>query len=54
MVFCITWLSVISALYCFAGADKIVSTPCRVECLVGFRIKMIVLGSEHSIAITGE
>eukprot|EP00268_Persea_americana_P052753 TRINITY_DN5926_c1_g1_i2.p1 TRINITY_DN5926_c1_g1~~TRINITY_DN5926_c1_g1_i2.p1 ORF type:complete len:427 (+),score=78.22 TRINITY_DN5926_c1_g1_i2:188-1468(+) len=35
-------------------ADKIVSTPCRVECLVGFRIKMIVLGSEHSIAITDE
>ncbi|XP_058089616.1 ultraviolet-B receptor UVR8 isoform X3 [Magnolia sinica] len=36
------------------GAEKIVSTPRRLDCLDGFHIKMVSLGSEHSFAITDE
>ncbi|XP_058089618.1 ultraviolet-B receptor UVR8 isoform X5 [Magnolia sinica] len=39
---------------CFVGAEKIVSTPRRLDCLDGFHIKMVSLGSEHSFAITDE
>ncbi|CAO2149163.1 unnamed protein product [Urochloa humidicola] len=36
------------------GAGKIVSTPTKVDCLTDFRVKMVALGSEHSIAVTDE
>jgi hypothetical protein len=36
------------------GAGKVVSTPTKVDCLTDFRIKMVALGSEHSIAVTGD
>ncbi|KAJ0976031.1 hypothetical protein J5N97_017996 [Dioscorea zingiberensis] len=35
-------------------ADSIVSTPTRVDCLVGIKVSKVALGSEHSIAITDE
>ncbi|KAF9599820.1 hypothetical protein IFM89_001766 [Coptis chinensis] len=38
----------------FSGAAKIVPSPSIVDCLNGVQIKMIALGSEHSIAITDE
>ncbi|WOL09445.1 ultraviolet-B receptor UVR8 [Canna indica] len=34
------------------SAKSVVSSPTRVDCLVGINIKMVALGSEHSIAIT--
>ncbi|PAN42969.1 hypothetical protein GQ55_8G196400 [Panicum hallii var. hallii] len=36
------------------GAGKVVSTPTKVDCLTDFRVKMVALGSEHSIAVTDE
>ncbi|XP_021317482.1 ultraviolet-B receptor UVR8 isoform X2 [Sorghum bicolor] len=36
------------------GKGKVVSTPTKVDCLTDFRIKMVALGSEHSIAVTEE
>ncbi|XP_010272767.1 PREDICTED: ultraviolet-B receptor UVR8 isoform X2 [Nelumbo nucifera] len=36
------------------GRTKIVSSPSIIECLGGMRIKMIALGSEHSIAVTDD
>ena len=36
------------------GAGKAVSTPTKVDCLTDFRVKMVALGSEHSVAVTGD
>lgn len=36
------------------GAGKVVLTPTKVDCLTDFRVKMVALGSEHSIAVTGD
>jgi hypothetical protein len=36
------------------GAGKIVSTPRKVDYLADVRVKMVALGSDHSIAVTGE
>ncbi|KAK8447797.1 hypothetical protein SEVIR_8G155100v4 [Setaria viridis] len=36
------------------GAGKVVSSPTKVDCLTDFRVKMVALGSEHSIAVTDE
>uniref|UniRef100_J3N8W7 Uncharacterized protein n=1 Tax=Oryza brachyantha TaxID=4533 RepID=J3N8W7_ORYBR len=35
-------------------AGKVVSTPKKVDCLADARVKMVALGSEHSIATTEE
>jgi hypothetical protein len=35
-------------------AGKVVSTPRKVDCLADARVKMVALGSEHSIATTEE
>uniref|UniRef100_A0A1D1Y3B4 X-linked retinitis pigmentosa GTPase regulator n=1 Tax=Anthurium amnicola TaxID=1678845 RepID=A0A1D1Y3B4_9ARAE len=35
-------------------AESFVSAPTRVDCLVGACVKMVALGSEHSIAVTDE
>ncbi|MQL86305.1 hypothetical protein Taro_018835, partial [Colocasia esculenta] len=35
-------------------AESIISAPTRVDCLVGACIKMVALGSEHSIALTDD
>lgn len=34
-------------------AAKVVSVPNKVESLTGVAIKMVALGSEHSLAVTG-
>ncbi|KAG1330683.1 ultraviolet-B receptor UVR8 [Cocos nucifera] len=44
----------IEVLYCIVGAESIVSTPTRVDCLDGIHVKAAALGLEHSIAITDE
>lgn len=36
------------------GAGKVVSTATKVDCLADFRVKMVALGLEHSIAVTGD
>lgn len=36
------------------GAGKVVSTPTKVDCLTDLRVKTVALGSEHSIAVTGD
>ncbi|XP_039823768.1 ultraviolet-B receptor UVR8-like isoform X2 [Panicum virgatum] len=36
------------------GAGKAVSTPTKVDCLTDYRVKMVALGSEHSVAVTDE
>ncbi|XP_077213141.1 regulator of chromosome condensation (RCC1) family protein isoform X2 [Tasmannia lanceolata] len=35
-------------------AEKKIYTPSRVECLAGIHMKMVALGSEHSIAVTDD
>lgn len=37
----------------YAEAANAVSVPSKVECLNGISIKMVALGSEHSVAATG-
>ena len=36
------------------GAGKVVSTPRKVDYLADVRVKMVALGSDHSVAVTGE
>lgn len=36
-----------------SGAENAVLSPMKVDCLNGLSIKMVALGSEHSIAVTG-
>lgn len=38
---------------CSAEAANVLLVPTKVECLTGVVIKMVALGSEHSIAVTG-
>lgn len=38
---------------CSAEAANALFVPTKVECLTGVVIKMVALGSEHSIAVTG-
>ncbi|WCJ37753.1 Regulator of chromosome condensation (RCC1) family protein [Euphorbia peplus] len=35
-------------------AKKVVPTPTKVDCLSGISMKMVALGAEHSVAVTGE
>lgn len=46
-------VSVNFVFFSYVGGAKAVPVPTKVECLAGITIRMVALGSEHSVAVTG-